>query len=62
MTASGSTLDNESNEGSQSDSDSDSDDSGSGLENEGSGGMTTPISNIKDSTMKIWSFLPPASS
>lgn len=60
MTASGSTLDNESNEGSQ--SDSDSDDSASGLENEGSGGMTTPISNIKDSTMKIWSFLPPASS
>ncbi|EAL20959.1 hypothetical protein CNBD5600 [Cryptococcus deneoformans B-3501A] len=60
MTASGSTLDNESNEGSQ--SDSDSDDSASGLENEGSGGMTTPIGNIKDSTMKIWSFLPPASS
>lgn len=60
MTASGSTLDNESNEGSQ--SDSDSDDSASGLENEVSGGMTTPISKIKDSTMKIWSFLPPASS
>lgn len=60
MTVSGSSLDNGSSEGSQ--SDSDSDDSDSGLENENSKSMTTPRSKIKDSTMKVWSFLPSTTS
>ncbi|OWZ78561.1 guanyl nucleotide binding protein [Cryptococcus neoformans Bt85] len=60
MTVSGSSLNNESSEGSQ--SDSDSDDSDSGLENENSKSMTTPRSKIKDSTMKVWSFLPSTTS
>lgn len=60
MTVSGSSLNNESSEGSQ--SDSDSDDSDSGLDNENSKSLTTPRSKIKDSTMKVWSFLPSTTS
>lgn len=61
ITASESKSDNdEASEDSQ--SDSDSDDSDSGHENEGGRGTATPRSKIKDSTMKVWSFLPPITS
>ncbi|ADV24623.1 guanyl nucleotide binding protein, putative [Cryptococcus gattii WM276] len=43
-------------------SDSDSDDFNSRHENEGDRGTAAPRSKVKDSTMKVWSFLPPITS